>query len=197
MTIKRKKETSHSAGLTQGPLPLLYIPRAILRDTTTYFLPYCRPGVETACFWFGIETGTCQVVTTLVIPRLLQTAGNYQIDTTISRRLANEMSEQGLVNLAQVHTHPFGCSVSHSFYDDQQAYSTREGALSFVWPDYGCTASYNLTGVGIHERRRGHWVRLTEAQVTERICLIDSIADYRWELRSGGIEKNNDTTEDF
>ncbi len=197
MTLKRKKKLSQAAEVTQPPLHMLYVPRSLLRDTSTYFLPYCQAGVETACYWFGIETDTCQVATTLVLPRLYQTVGNYYIDTTSSRRLASEMVTQGLVNLAQVHTHPPRYSVTHSRYDDQHAYSTREGALSFVWPDYGYAANQTLTGVGVHERRGRRWTQLTEAQVLERIHLIESIADYRWEIVSGGIEEQHDSRYDF
>jgi hypothetical protein len=197
MTLKRKKQPSQAAEVTQPPLHILYVPRSLLRDTASYFLPYCQARVETACYWFGIEADTCQVATTLVLPRLYQTAGNYSIDITSSRRLANEMVFLGLVNLAQVHTHPPHCSVRHSRYDDQHAYSTRNGSLSLVWPDYGCSASQSLTGVGVHERRSGRWIQLTEAQIAERIHLVESVADYRWDIVSGGIEERHDTGYDF
>jgi hypothetical protein len=197
MTLKQNKEVTCAAGLTQPPLPILHVPHTILQDTFTYFLPYGQASVETACYWFGIEIDTNQIVTTLVIPRLYQTKGNYRIDTVSSRRLANEMSEQGLVNLAQVHTHPPGCSVEHSLYDDQHAYSTREYALSFVWPSYGRSASYDLRSVGVHERREGRWILLTRSQVTERVRLLNSVVDYRWEIEHGNIEENNDKGKHF
>jgi hypothetical protein len=197
MTLKRKKQLSQAAEVTQPPLHILYVPRTLLRDTATYFLPYCQARVETACYWFGIETDTCQVATTLVLPRLYQTAGNYYIDTTSSRRLASEMVTLGLVNLAQVHTHPPRCSVRHSHYNDQHAYSTREGSLSLIWPNYGCSASQSLAGIGVHERRGGRWMQLTEAQISDRIHLVESVADYRWEIVSGGIEEQHDNRYDF
>jgi hypothetical protein len=197
MTSKGQKAISQAADFSQPPSSILYVARAILQDTAAYFLPYCQAGVETACYWFGVETESCQVVTTLAIPRLYQTAVNYRVDTTSSRLLAGAMSAQGLVNLAQVHTHPPHCPVSHSLYDDQYSYSTREGALSLVWPDYGCTAGQNLNGVGVHERREGHWMRLSDEQVAQRIHPVDSIADYRWEIVSGRTEEQHDSTSDF
>jgi hypothetical protein len=197
MTLKRKKQLSRAAEVTQPPLHILYVPRSLLRDTASYFLPYCQARVETACYWFGIETDTRQVATTLVLQRLYQTAGSYSIDTTYSRRLASEMVSLGLVNLAQVHTHPPHCSVTHSHYDDQYAYSTRDGSLSLVWPAYGCSASHSLIGVGAHEQQSGHCIQLTEAQISERIHLVESVADYRWDIVSGGIEEQHDTGYDF
>ena len=114
--------------------PKLYVPRAILADTHQHFVPYRKARVETACFWFGVEAGDDGVVTTLALPRLLQTAGNYRIVRGSLRRLSKEMRSQGLTNLAQVHTHPKRW-VGHSPYDDEHAYSSREGSLSLVWPD--------------------------------------------------------------
>ena len=193
MNSKRNRKHSGKDTINQSPTNVLYVPHTILRDTSAYFLPYSQSCVETACYWFGIETNEHQVVTTLVLPHLFQTQGNYRVDNISSQRLANELSIQGLVNLAQVHTHPTGCQVTHSRYDDQHAYSTREGALSFVWPNYGHMAGLHLIGVGVHERREGRWVRLDEGQVTKRIRLVDSVADYRWQIDSGGIEENDDT----
>ena len=37
--------------------------------------------------------------------------------------------------LAQIHTHPFGW-VGHSDYDDEKAFSQREGAISIVVPHF-------------------------------------------------------------
>jgi hypothetical protein len=91
-----------------------------------------------------------------------------------------------LTNLAQVHTHPSDW-VEHSPYDDERAYSTREGALSLVWPDYGLSLNYDLCGVGVHVRRAGAWVQLDEREAGERIRLVDDFADYRWRIEGGGI----------
>lgn len=193
MTLKQTKEGTRAAGLTQPLRPILYVPHTILQDTASYFLPYSQAGVETACYWFGMEIDTSQIVTTLVIPRLYQAKRNYRINPVSSQRLAHEMSEQGLVNLAQVHTHPPDCGVEHSPYDDHAAYSTRTHALSFVWPDYGRSASHDLGNVGVHECRGGHWILLTASQVAERVRLLHSIVDYRWEIEQGDIEENNDT----
>lgn len=114
----------------------LLVSRAVLRRTHEYFLPYWRAGVETACFWFGVDAGQLQVVTTVAVPKLYQTRGNYTVEMTSLRRLAAGMRASGLTNLAQLHTHPSDW-VDHSPYDDERAYSTREGALSLVWAYYG------------------------------------------------------------
>jgi hypothetical protein len=165
---------------------VLVVSRAVLRRTHEYFLPYWQVGVETACFWFGVDGGAAQVVTTVTAPKLYQTWGNYSVEMASLRRLAAAMRGQGLSNLSQVHTHPSSW-VEHSPYDDDRAYSTREGALSLVWADYGLSLGYDLRGVGVHERRDGSWVLLGEHETKERIRLVDDFADFRWRVEGGGI----------
>jgi hypothetical protein len=165
----------------------LYVPRWVLSSTHSYFLPYWEARVETACYWFGAQAGTLQVVTTLATPRLIQTAGDYRVDMSPMRRLSAAMRRQGLQNLAQVHTHP-GADVGHSWVDDARAYSTREGALSLVWPHYGRDHCHDLRGVGIQELRGGKWVDLDGQSSIRRVRVVDSVADYRWEIRGGGMD---------
>lgn len=165
----------------------LIVSRAILMRTYQYFLPYSKARVETACFWFGVDAGHLQIVTTVAVPKLFQTRGNYQVEKTSMRRLAAAMREKRLTNLAQIHTHPPGCDVKHSLYDDEHAYSTKDGALSLVWGDYGSHLRSDLHGIGIHERRDGEWILLSEKKASQRILLADDFADFRWEIEEGSI----------
>ena len=176
---------------------VLYLPQALLRETYAYFLPYWQASVETACYWFGVESEDTQIAITLAIPRLFQTAGSYRVDTDSVRQLGKEMRGQGLVNLAQIHTHPTGCGVRHSPYDDEHAYSTREGALSLVWPDYGLTLSHTLADIGVHERRGGRWILLSETEVAERIRLVESMVDKRWDILPGTSKERRDVGTSF
>lgn len=184
---------AHPSTTPEGDSPIgtvltrrLLVSRAVLRRTHEYFLPYWSAGVETACFWFGVDAGRLQVVTTVAVPKLHQTGGNYSVEMTSLRRLATEMRTNSLTNLAQLHTHPSDW-VDHSSYDDERAYSTREGALSLVWADYGSRLGHDLSGIGVHERRGADWVRLSEAEAEGRIRLVDDLADFRWEIKGGGI----------
>jgi len=168
-----------------APPPPLYVPRSLVRDTHDAFLPYWRAGVEVACYWFGLTSEQVAVATTVALPCLEQSSGHYRVDGTSLRRLATEMRAQGLVNLAQIHTHP-AAWVGHSVYDDEHAYSTRTGALSLVWPDYGCCYPHDLLRrLGVHERQDGRWVHLSEDDAARRIKLVDSVADYRWDIVAG------------
>ncbi|MBU8900721.1 Mov34/MPN/PAD-1 family protein [Corallococcus sp. M34] len=158
-----------------------------MHATFDAFLPYWRARVETACFWFGVRGSEGRhTATTLVLPRLYQTSGNYSVVPDTLGDVARALRAQGLTNLAQVHTHPSGW-VGHSLYDDAHAYSTQEGALSLVWPHYGRTLDVELSSVGIHELRNGAWVRLNSQEAAQRISLVDSVADFRWAPNAGGI----------
>lgn len=195
MTTPSAKNQLPVAGGKRPVSRILSVPESILQQMAAFFVPYGQAGVETACYWFGVEWETSQVVTTLVLPRLFQSAGMYRVDTSPARRMAREMSAAGLVNLAQVHTHPPDCSVNHSRFDDEHAYSTREGALSLVWPDYGRSVGMDFAEVGVHERRQGRWCRLTAAQVGERIHLLKSLADYRWDILTCPEEDGDERTD--
>lgn len=167
----------------------LVLPRFIMRRTHEHFQPYWEAGVETACYWFGHDAGRIQVVTTVAVPKLFQTSGNYRADPAGWRRLVRSMKGQRLVNLAQVHTHPLGYGVSHSRHDDQHAYSTREGALSIVFADFGVETRFDLNSVGVHERTGDGWRLLRHTEVSSRIRLVDDFADFRWEINGGDIEE--------
>ncbi len=188
MTTARNKPAPIQEKLIEEQVRVLIVSRAILRATHDYFAPYYRARVETACFWFGIDGAQFQVATTVGVPKLYQTRGNYRVEKTSQIRLAAEMRRQGLTNLAQIHTHPLNWGVEHSRYDDEHTYSTKNGSLSLIWADYGLQMRHDsLSGIGVHERRDGEWLLLEEREVSERIRVIDDFADFRWEIESGGI----------
>lgn len=168
----------------------LIVPMSVVRRTHEYFLPYWRAGVETACFWFGTELDAVQVATTVAVPELYQTAGNYRVVPASMRKLATAMREQGLTNLAQIHTHPIDYVVKHSWIDDERGYSTAEGALSIVWADYGHGLSFDMADVGVHEITDGEWELTDRTRAKQRIRIVDDFSDFRWEIRSGDINEH-------
>jgi hypothetical protein len=190
-SIYRKPRLKNPPASTSGSVstPALFVPRAIINATYEYFLPYWKAEVETACFWFGVDLGGYQVATTVAVAKLFQTRGNFRVEKDSMRRLSASMAQQRLLNLAQVHTHPSEW-VNHSPYDDERAYSTREGALSVVWPDYGQSIRHDLRKLGVHEMRAGAWRQLGVAEILERVRLVDSLADFRWKIEHGGIEND-------
>lgn len=171
----------------ETPAPVLYVPSELLTNTHRHLMPHWRAGVEAACLWFGVEKGSVRVATTLALPVLLQSAGNYRMEPSSLRCIAAQMRKQGLIAVAQVHTHP-AAWVGHSRYDDERAYSTRDASLSLVWPHYGHAVGHDLEGIGVHERRNGRWEQLRDEEVGQRVRVVDSLADHRWEIRRADLE---------
>jgi hypothetical protein len=167
----------------------IIVPSTIAITTFEAFVPYWKAGVETAFYWAGPDTNGQKVVTTLVQPSLSQTGRNYQVTAQSRARMAQELSEQELVVHAQVHTHP-GSWVGHSPYDDNHAYSTREGSISIVWPNYGRTCSHDLSEVGILTRQNGRWVELVDREDrSAHVQIVESRVDLRWMIHPGGLDE--------
>jgi hypothetical protein len=118
-----------------------------------------------------------QVVTTIVVPRQRVSPGWFEVPHEAVRQMGVRLREEELVNVAQLHTHP-GSLVDHSPWDDERAYSRRDGALSIVWPDYG-RALQPLMQWGVHECRTGNWARLSPEKLKGRIVVLPSVMDLR------------------
>ena len=187
MNLEATEPSNTPGSPTFEPDRVLILSQASLRRTHDYFFPYWQAGVETACFWFGCEVQNYQIVTTIAVPKLYQSPGNYKVDQSSWRRLVHSMRKQNLTNLAQVHTHPIDYGVNHSGYDDERSYSTKPGSLSLVWADYGRVGTFDLDGIGVHERFGDEWVLLNNSKVAERIMVVDDFADFRWVIDNGGI----------
>lgn len=183
-----RKRTTPPPQLPSARTPgRVVVPRHILMATFEAFLPYWQAKVETAAFWAGPDLEAPAVITTLVQPALHQTAGNYQVPPAARMQMARRLGAQGLVIHAQVHTHP-GIWVGHSSYDDTHAYSTAEGSLSLVWPEYGRTCPHDLSGIGLLVSRQGRWTELSSPQERDaHLQLVDHHLDLRFTIQGGGL----------
>src|SRR5207245_2264274 len=94
---------------------------------------------EGAVFWAGPkhqQDSEQQIVTTVLVPRQRVGHGAFELTADGVRAMGRRLRDEGLVNLAQVHTHPTE-GVEHSSWDDAHAFSQRDGVLSIVWPRFG------------------------------------------------------------
>jgi len=163
------------------------VPRHVVTATHVAFLPYWQAGVETAAFWAGPDSEERGVITTLVQPSLHQTPGNYHVPPAARMQMARRLGAQGLVVYAQVHTHPRAW-VGHSAYDDAHAYSTADGSLSLVWPEYGRACPHDLEGIGLHVRLGGRWTELVSQEERDaHLHLVDDHLDLRFSIQAGGL----------
>lgn len=167
---------------------VLYVPEEVVVGTWRALRATADVGAEGVAFWAApapLYAGQLQVVTTLIVPRQRVSAGRYELPPDAVREMGRTLRARGLVNVAQIHTHPTDW-VDHSRWDDTHAFSLREGAISVVWPWYGRYLPPNDEW-GVHERRGGEWVRLSLDEAAARVRVLASVVDLR-----AGLEWLND-----
>jgi proteasome lid subunit RPN8/RPN11 len=160
-----RPETPYQAGSQ-----VLRVPRSALARALEVFQQAAQR--ECCCFWYGVRDGADVIseVRAVIIPRQRQARRNYLVPVDAMRDVQRRAGPLGMVNLAQLHSHP-GPHVDHSLYDDEMANSRR--ALSVVVPNYGHWRNDWPSGVGIHEFQAGFWHRLDDALVQRRVAIVD------------------------
>lgn len=163
-----------------SPTRVLFVTERTICQTWRAFEVGARLGVESSVRWAGAAYQldcSMQVVTSIIIPHQRVSRGFFEIPHESTRAMGEALGDLGLVNLAQLHTHP-SASVNHSPWDDAHAYSSRNGALSIVWPHYGRRLP-SLDSWGVHERQQGRWVRLKGTEASRRIVVVPESVDLR------------------
>lgn len=164
-------------------MPLLLVPQNVLTETWGAFQEGARSGVESTVRWAcpaALAKADVVVITTVVSPAQRVSQDYFEIPYDATRAMGETLRSRGLVNVAQLHTHPRAW-VGHSSWDDSHAYSSREFALSIVWPNYGSMLP-SIDQWGVHECRTGTWVRLSADLARQRIQLIPSVLQLRGPL---------------
>ncbi len=194
----RACERATTVGAAQGDRwRTLLVPREILVTTWHALAATARRGVEGTVRWAGpagVVGDVIQVVTTVVVPDQIGLEGSFVVPHEAVRRMGAALRSNGLVNLAQLHTHP-GAWVGHSAWDDAEAYSRRNGALSIVWPFYGALLP-SLEMCGVHECQDGCWVQLHGEQRARRMQLVDSVLDLRTPNHASPAERSDPAERD-
>jgi len=147
----------------------------ILWDEICQLLKEEKREVEQVLFIEGLIFGSRRIATSIIIPDAHLSRGNYQISSDSILECSELIKGFNLKRVAQVHTHP-GSNVSHSNYDDRNAYSFVDGSISIVIPNYG-SQNFDLSDCGVHEYMSGAWLRHNSA--TPTIQIVPSIKDYR------------------
>ena len=118
-----------------------------------------------------------RVATTITVPHAEQRAGHFQVTSAEMSRAGLHLRALGLVRHAQIHSHPDGWA-GHSGYDDEHAFSQRDGAISIVVPHYaGCAPG--IADCGIHVRDEDGWKELDNAQAAAAVMIVPSLVDLR------------------
>ena len=159
---------------------VLYVPESVVVATWRALRETASRGCEATARWAGpaFQFGAGeQVVTTVVVPGQRVGPGRFEVPHAATRTMGAALGDAGLVNLAQLHTHPDEW-VGHSRWDDARAYSTRNGALSIVWPHYGRVLS-PPEHWGVHECVGARWRRLGLSAAAARLVVLPDGRDLR------------------
>lgn len=175
---------------------ILFVPEEVILATWEALREGARAGCESTVRWAGPshQLGVAaQVVSTVLVPAQRMGPWRFDVPHAATRAVGDALGRTGLVNLAQLHTHPRRW-VGHSDWDDARAYSTRDGALSIVWPHYGRMLPEPCAW-GVHECRSREWVELTAEDAVKRIVIVPSVIDLRVAVEFLGKEDGYDGDE--
>lgn len=143
------------------------------RVTCSLLGPYASLQVEAGLYWYGIRSNEAASVTVVGIPHQTNRKGNFEVTDDDLAELVLAIPD-GLVVVAQIHTHP-GSDTGHSSWDDDLAVSQK--ILSLVFPRYG--RNLKLEDAGAHEYIADRWEHLSPRDSAKRIVLAPGMVDTR------------------
>lgn len=180
---------------------ILYVSEDVLVASWRALRVTAELSAEAVVFWATpapLYSSPVQVVTSVLVPRQRVSGGRYEVPADAVREMGRKLRAHGLVNVAQLHTHPSDW-VSHSSWDDAHAFSLRDGALSIVWPRYARELP-SFRSWGVHECRARQWIQLGSAVAVNRIRILPPVIDLRtsleWIFDAEGQEDQVKTTRD-
>src|SRR5688572_20147140 len=102
---------------------MLKLTPAVWRATLDAFAPYQTSCVEGGCLWYGRRGGDTARALLVGVPKQINRPRNFEIPADALAEL-NALVPEGLVVVAQVHSHP-GLDTMHSPWDDDMMVSRR------------------------------------------------------------------------
>lgn len=147
----------------------LTVPRDLVEGTGEALRSLGDRGFEALVLWLGkVSDGVATVVEAFVPdqhPIRDETGVGYFVDGESLFALNVHLHREGLLLLAQVHSHPG--EAYHSSADDRYAIVTTEGGYSLVAPDFG--AAFAIPSCAIYRLEDGEWGPLPEREVGRQI----------------------------
>ena len=130
---------------------------------------------EFAAFLYGTRGAADRpdIVHGLVVPDQARGARSYSVSADAVAGASGVTRARGWVAVGQLHSHP-GRDVEHSWYDDENAISTR--IVSIVVPGYArgpADPRSWLDAAGVHEFQDGWWHLLTGSARRRRVSFAD------------------------
>lgn len=136
-----------------------------------------RAAVERVAYIDGVACGDLKVATTVTLPAAVMQPTYYTVPGDAMSQAGQHLRRYGAERLAQVHTHP-GRGVRHSPFDDENAYSQMDGAVSIVVPHHARRRP-ELNECGVHVRDAAGWRGLAAREIEHTICVIPGLLDFR------------------
>lgn len=136
-----------------------------------------RSAVERVAYIDGIARGEIKFATTVTLPRAELYPTYFNVSGEAMSEAGQHFRRFAMERLAQVHTHP-GRDVRHSRFDDENAYSQMDGAVSIVLPHHACRRP-ELKECGVHVRDDRGWRRLSVGEIEGIICILPGCLDFR------------------
>jgi len=161
-------------------LPVILISDLLLArtaDLLASFAAACE--AEGVVYWFGIESGAVEVVTTLAVPDAEAGYGCVLTSPEANARVLTELVGTPLVLIGQAHSHPRH-NVRHSGFDDNHTFARHEGALSVVVPYFG-RRSFRLTRCGVHRFINGRFHVIGRSELSRHLIVVPGEKDCRSE----------------
>jgi hypothetical protein len=159
-------------------LPVIFITQSLVDETARLLATFAEgEDSEGVAYWFGIQAGEREIVTTLVVPDADTSRGHVHTSAAANAEAMSVMVDTPIVLLGQAHSHP-SKRVDHSPVDDRDTFAQFPGALSVVVPFYG-RRGIRLAECGVYRHIGDEYRRITTARVGEHVRIIPGFADFR------------------
>jgi hypothetical protein len=119
-----------------------------------------------------------------IAPDSISTSGSVQVPHASNLNVVISLSQNKVVHIAQVHSHPSEW-VDHSSTDDSEAAFKVNGLLSLVVPNYGFDGMGDLLKCGIHRFEKETFIRMRNKYVGRHFRIIKSNSSILIDQRNG------------
>ena len=158
--------------------PVVLISDTLLSRTAALLASFAvECHAEGIVYWFGIESGTTAVVTSLVVPNADTRYGCIATSPEVNAEALAVIVDTPLVLIGQAHSHP-SYKVRHSWIDDRDTFARFEGALSVVVPFFG-KRGIRLSRCGVHRFLHGRFRVIGRTDMCDHLRVIPSEKDCR------------------
>jgi hypothetical protein len=170
-----------SGGITAAALPgvvrIVIVLSQLIWENLLDEFRWPRSPFERVAYIDGVVCGEVKIATTLTLPDAEMRPTYFRVSGEAMSQAGEHFRGFGMQRLAQVHTHP-GRDVRHSPFDDENAYSQMDGAVSIVLPEHARRLP-ELNECGVHVRDERGWRRLGLRDIEHFIRILPGCLDFR------------------